>query len=502
MKNNRLFMVMALALLLCASCKKSHYSLNEVKNVNVEGNVKLPLASGSVTIMDLMESFKIDSLIDFNASGQMSYNYYYEHPRAVSGENLLKFKDMEINEHLAFDNPFPGLQINPFDTVICLNQPITFQADHIHVLSAKMRSGHFEFDVASNLGQISKIVITSSEIKDASGQNLRFVYLPMQGINSFDFGGMHYETAEPNALTLNYEVYLHVQNFWVNEFTFDFQVKAADLAIQEMSGRVDAHDIRSSIDTTFSLFPNTVVGSMEVEDILVSISERNTFNLEAALAVDTALVWGEDVSPYSLFPTLPLVLDAPSSMDYTEVHTVPVDARLNTSLGNVYTSTLFTINPDGMDGIVSVADTCGIDLKVRACIPFSFRADNVRYIDTVVMKMDDFDSPDWIKKLTLELTFSSTIPFGLTGKFMTYNSVDGVITDVLLDDSALIGASYDERPVTTSIVLEITEEHLRNFLNSDNLIMSFGVDTDGHEIMLNANQGLQFSLKADVEYDN
>lgn len=501
MKSNRWFLVLVSALLLFMSCQKNRYNFDRFYGVDVEGELLLPLASGSLTVMELMQSFQIDSLLTFDGSGNMTFNYYYEQMKAVDGEQLLRFKDLEVNEHYEIDNPLGGLLL-PVDTVVSLEQTITFASENIHVLSAMMRSGHFEFELSSNVGNLPEMVITSSNIKDADGNVLRFTYKPSQGMTGFDLDGMHYETTEANTLNLKYEIRIVSQGVLPPKFMFDFNLTATDLAIKEMRGYVDAFESRNRLDTVFTLFPEKMTGLLEVNDIEITLQERNTFSLEAQLAIDTAMVWGEDISPYSILEPLPLVVDAPTSLGFTEVGRFYADCRLNAHQGHAMASSVFTVNPNGFSELVSVADTSSIDLKVDVAIPFAFNADEVRYCDTVGMKLDKIDSVEWVKKVTLELTLTSTIPLNVSGEFLAYDSVNHVVTDVLLHEMRLVGASYDGRPQTVSIPIVITQQRLKAFFESDHIIINIGVDTDGRDIVLNADQRLRYAIKADVEYDN
>ena len=101
MRFSKIMLLLAMICLL-VSCKKDHYDIGHVHGVSADGEVMLPLARGSYTLMDVMQRFQIDSLIDCNAAGAMTYDYYYEHLGAVSGEDLLRFKDWNYTEHFSF----------------------------------------------------------------------------------------------------------------------------------------------------------------------------------------------------------------------------------------------------------------------------------------------------------------------------------------------------------------------------------------------------------------
>ena len=501
MKNNKLILYCLVLAALFVSCNKAHYDLDNVHGVNVEGEVLLPLAKGSFTVMDMMSRFGQDSVLVFDASGNMSYNYSYEHNEAIKGSELLKFNDLTYNEHFAFENPFPFVLPFAFDTVVRYEHQLTFEADHISVVEAEMRSGRFDFELSSNIGAVKRVVIRSSEIKDAQGHDLELTFPLTSNAFGFDLGGLHYETETPNALSLSYEVQISTQGSTDDELYLDIDIVGSDLAIKEMTGFVERYETRSQIDTAFNFFPGNLSGVLYVNDVNVSMFERNTFDLEARLDIDTITVFGEGFAPYSLFNPLPSV-DLPTEMGLNEVFNQNIDGQLNASNGRIYGSSNFIINPSGSDEQVSVGDTCQIDIRVDVSIPMAFRISDVCYVDTVDMNIGQIEKPEAIKKLTLDLTFDSTIPFELKGRFLMYNSVTEHIAGVLLDETTLIGASYDGQPVQTSVTIALTENQFQDMLDSDRLILDLQLDTDGHDVVLKTDQRLQFFAKAKVEYDS
>ena len=497
----KLLIVLALFGMLMASCNKAHYDLDNVQGMDVEGEALLPLANGSFTLMDMMQRFQIDSLIEFDASGNMSYNYYYEHFNVLDGSELLKFNDLNYNEHFTFENPFPSVFNHPIDTVLRYEHTLTFEADNINVVEAMMRSGRFDFSLESNVGMVKRVVIRSTNIKNAQGQDLELVFSHDLNNFGFDLGGLHYETATPNTLNLSYELYFLLTGSADEEYYFDIDITGNELAIKEMTGYVERYSTHSYLDTVFTLFPENVTGVLRVNDVNIRLRERNTFNLEARLDIDTALVMGDGIVPYSIFDPLPLKIDLPTQMGFNEVFNQKINGQINAAGGRTYASSDFIINPNGVSDLVSVSDTCGIDVRVDVSLPLAFRVNDVHYLDTLDLDIAQIEMPEWVKKLTLELTFVSTIPFDLNGRFLMYNSDSEQVVDVLLDNATLIAASYDGQANSASIAVEVTEEKLQKFLNSNKIILDLQLDTDGRDVVLNGEQGLQFFTKAKVEYD-
>ena len=501
MRVNRLFIVLCLSVVLLSSCKKSHYDVSNVHGIDVEGEMLLPIANKSFTMMDMVERFQIDSLITCSESGELSYNYYFEDNDAVDGNKLLRFKDLNLTAHYAFINPYVTEPPTITDTMLRFAETIVFESEHISVFEALMKSGSLEFRMESNVGNLQRVVLRSPNISDGQGNDFVLDAQVQNNTFGFDLTNLHYLSDTANALTFDFELYCYYYPTNDPELYADIKIVGRDVAMRSMRGFVEAYGDRNSIDTLFSLFPDNVEGFLEVEGVSLRLSERNSFPMDARLVVDTALVMGEGVEPFSILEPLPLEVDLPTQKVFSEVFDRTLHGKINAWGGMVYASSDFIVNPSGLNDMFTVYDTCNIDVRVDVDIPFDFKVDEVRYLDTVNMELSEFSLPDIIECLTLDLTFISTMPLNLNGRFFMYNSENEEITDVLLPDSQLIQASFDGQPTTTTVSIDITEERIEKVLGSDRIIMAYELDTDARNVKLNANQKLTLFVKAKVKYD-
>ena len=501
MNYKRKIVFLVLLAMACTSCKKDHYDMDHLQGVNAEGELLLPIGSASFTLMKLMQQFKIDSLINCSEDGNLSYAFHYEDFGVLNGDSLLRFKDLDYSERFSMENPFPVVLPQSFDTVFSFDQTIVFESENIHVMEAEMKSGHFEFDLNSNIGLLQRLVLRSSDIKDAEGHELKLDFDFNSNDIQFDLDGLHYTTDTANTLDLSYEVYVRVQGSLDPELYFEANVKGSDLAIKEMSGYVDRYDSRNYIDTTFNLFPGNVSGALEVKGARMRLSERNTFDLEARLDVDTAWVFGDDNVPFSIFGAHPVSVDVPSQLSFGQVFERTLNGKISANETAVYASSNFIVNPSGMSNLVSVSDTCSIDIIIDTEIPFAFVVDDVRYLDTTVLALSGISKPDQIEKLTLELTITSTVPLNMNAQFFTYDSETERITDTLVAKDKLIGASFEGRPTMTELTLEVTGDKVQHLIESDRLISCYALDTEAHDVVLNGQQRVDAFMKARVKYN-
>ena len=212
MRIHRIALLLCLLACLFASCKKDHFDVSNVHGVNAEGEVLLPIAAASFSVEELMRQFNIDSEIAFSEDGNLSYGIRFEDSAVVSGEKLLRFKDLEYNERFSFENPIPIILPHAIDTMFHFDQTLVFESDNIHVMEAEMKTGHFDFDVNSNFGLLQRLVIRSSDIKDDEGHDLELDFDLNSTDIQFDLDGLHYETDSANSLRLGYDIYVRLQS--------------------------------------------------------------------------------------------------------------------------------------------------------------------------------------------------------------------------------------------------------------------------------------------------
>lgn len=494
------FAAFVLALLML-SCNKEHYDVRNVHGINAEGEVLLPVASTSITVGDMISRFGVEEQITWSETGEMAFAFDYEHLDAMSGDKMLRFKDLNYEEEFTFENPY---QEEPFpfvDTTLSFSKSVTFNSEHVHAMEGVMKSGRLDFTMESNFGNVLHVELRSSDIQDANGNDF-LLDIPVHA-NTFGFGlaGLRFVADTANTLRLNYRFRVNATGTSDPELYIKVGIYGYDLAFSSMLGYVDSYGSPNRVDSTFTLFPDNLSGLMEVKGARLSVSERNTFPLDARLLVDSAMILSEGVEPYPLFDPLPLSVELPSQMQYGEVYEQRFDGKINVRGGRAVANTDFIVNSGGTTEMVMVADTCAIDARVLVEIPFSFNLEDIVYVDTVNMNLSNLEFPEMIEQMTLQLTFVSTLPLDLDASFFMYDSESGQVTDTLLVGAHLIEAAFDGSPVVTTVDLEVTEDRIDRVLHSNRIIMHYRLDTDAHDVVLKVNQKLDLFLKIKAKYD-
>ena len=485
---------------LLSSCKKDHYDVGNVHGVNAEGEILAPVASASFSLRDMMERFELMDVVQWDSEGDMALHYGLEMDSVLTGSEMLRFKDLDYEEHFAYPNPYQNTPPPYTDTVLSFARAITFESEHVFVMEGQVKSGRLDFEVNSNAGRVRRVVLRSPNIKDAAGNDFE-MDIPVHGNTfGFDLTGLSYIADEPNSLEISYEISVRAQTIHDEELYLDVAITGRDLAFSEMRGFVEEYSSRNREDTVFTMFPDELHGMLEIEGVRLKISERNTFDLGARFVVDTLTFESDNIPAHSIFDPMPMTVELPHALQYTPVFDSPFTATVSAAGGRFFASSDFIVNQAGVTEMVTISDTCRIGVRADLEIPFSFTADDITYLDTVNMDVANLEMPDLIEKLTLEMTFTSTLPVGLDASFFMYDSEREIVTDTLLTSATLIKASFDGQPATTEVTLEIDEDRIGNVLRSDRIIMSYLLDSEGHDVDLNVNQKLDLALKARAKY--
>jgi len=377
---------------------------------------------------------------------------------------------------------------------------LNLESDAIRILSATLRSGQFRFLFTSTLGRIKRVFVSSPDITDADGTPFEREIL-LDGITAVDMAGARLLSNEVNALHVVYTIEYEAYDFTAPMFSFEGMVSMRDLQIQEMSGWVNSYATYYRVDSAFHLPLDNIEGEITFMDAHLTLSERNTFDMEAELRIDTAMLYGDGVNPSYIFDDYPVYFNIGYAPQYTPFYDEHHALGMSTELNSVLVSGDFTLNPKGFENQVTVCDTSSLGLVAEGVLPIKFKIPGVYYQDTVDMDVSDVEAPEIIQEVVLHAIFESEIPMSLTAQLFTLDDETGMPTDSLFDQPKTIAGSYNGIPARTEATVSITHALLDNVMNSDRLLLRLGVDTEDNEVMLNLEDKIRLTMKADVLYD-
>ena len=497
-----------LTALLFFSCNKNRFDFSEMESVEGSGQWKLPIGSAHVTLGDLMTQMGENDMVSYDEDGNLQLGFHLAMNNVIKGSDFLNLGTLNFNSTSSFPNPFPSMVIEPIDTVFRFSQKLELSSDSAGIESAIIKSGEMVLTFQNtNLGHISKIDFSSSGIIEPNGDSLVRHFEAVTG-NTIDLAGATFYLHDPvtgvadSTLTLNYAIHYQLTGIDDPEYTVEAIVALNRLKLQRISGYVDEFVYEFDYDTTLSLPLNNIEGQTKLVGADIRINERNTFNnLYASLQINQAELYGGGAEPYAIFGDDPYVLQIIPAEEFVNV--LPeesIDLLVDTRFDAFRVSALLDFNPNHADNLITIDESSVLDVEVDATVPMRFNIPGVHYIDTIDLSLSEISAPELVEEIRLNILFDSEIPFNLDGQLYTLNPMTGQVTDSLMTNAMHIGGSFDGTPVRTEAVIDITRDRLAHLMASDKLIMRFGVNTDGRDVLLNLDNGIGTTIKADVIY--
>jgi hypothetical protein len=500
----RLFLGVALALvaILMLSCNKNRFDFDNLETVEGSGQWKLPIGNVSTTLGDVLEQLGENDLISYDEDGNLQIHYSFKLNDILKGSSFLSLGTMNFSSEIRFANPFPGYHLtDPIDTVYRFQQSIELDADSAVLETAVIKTCTMLSTIQGNLGNVSRVEISSSDITMPNGDSLFTTQ------SEVDLAGASFhlydDFGNPDTVVVfNYAIYYQLEGIDDEEYHFETILGMNNLKLKQLSGHVNQFVYEFDIDTTFSLPLGNIDGNLNLVGAKVNVKERNSFeNLYAQLSINTAEFYGGSLAPSTIFDHYPFVLNVVPSYDYVSILD---DETVNLSLNPKYDAVRFAglvdFNPNAVDNLVTIYDTSTLSVAIDAIIPMQFNVPGVTYIDTISLNLGEISAPSLVKEIILGMMFESELPFNLSVQLDMYKSTTGEILGGLVDHEMLVNGSFDGTPVLTNESISITQDLLKKLLESDMLIMRVGVNTGGNDVLLNLDNGLGVTLKADVLY--
>ena len=501
-------MALALLALLLFSCNKNRFDFDHLESIEGSGQWKVPVGSMRTTLGSVLDQLVESDLISYDDDGNIQICYEFEIEKVLKGTAFLNLGNLDFTTHVKATNPYSGVVLPaPIDTIFCFSQSMRISTDSAGIEVAIMNSGEMLMSMETNLGNVTEIVLSSSDIIMPGGDSLVRHFNQVTG-NVVDLSGASFTLRDDNGvadstLVLNYVVHYQLSGSDLPEHDVTTHVSLNRLKIKQISGYIDSFVYEFTYDTTFNLPLGNVQGQLKLVGAKVEIDERNTFdNLQAKLQVNQAEFYGGGAVPAPIFNYYPFEINVVSTPTYTNVMPVEtIDLEFDTKFDAFRLSAVLQLNPDGTDRLISIYDTSALDLKVNAVVPMRFNVPGISYVDTLDLELSDIVTPDLIKEVVLSIVFDSEFPFNLDGQLYMFNSQTGRVTDSIMIKPLHVDGSFSGEPVYSSAEISLTDSRMTHFMEADKLIMHVGVDTDNNDVLLNLDNSLGMTVKADVIYD-
>lgn len=486
--------------MLLGSCYGDLFDFSELEEVHAEGQWNLPIGTVGVGLDNLLDQLAENDLVTYDAEGNLQITYHYVMDTVLMGRDFMSVNDMSYDVEWSVENPHPEVLPEPMNDVIHLEQNVELDSDAFRIMSAKIRSGKFFFMMKSSLSTIQKIVVKSPSITNADGTPFEREAV-LDGVTEVDVAGVQLDAAELNTLKFIYDIYYVAYDYTEPSFPFEGNITVNNLCIQELSGYVNSYGTTFSIDSAFKLPIENVNGEIQFVEAQLSLWDRNSFNVEGSLRIDTAMLHGGPNPPTHIFESYPVTLDVNYTPEYNLFFDRVLNLGMNTEFDSLCIAGEVVFNPNGLDYLVTLQDTSTIGIKADIVLPLKFNIPNVTYTDTIDMNVSEIEAPEMIQHVLLYVDFVSELPFNISAQLFTIDPETHLISDSLFTDYQNIEGSFNGRPVKTEKTVMVTHDLLSHVMQSDKLYLKLGVDTDGNDVQLNLEDKLKVTLKADVLYD-
>lgn len=504
MKKLVLYTAVFSAFMLLFSCNMDRFDFSELNSVQAQGQWSLPIGSFDVSIETVFTQLSENDMVTYDDEGTIMLTYRYTMDTVVTGMDFMRYDDMTFPVSSCLENPYPYQLDEPVYDVMYVDQNLALDSDAFRIISAIIRSGKFSFTISHTTGNIQQVFVKSPNIIEADGTPFERE-IDFHGTTDVDMAGLQFVSVEGNSLNLTYAIHYIAYDYTEPNFTFEGGIEVNGLRIKEMSAWINSFTAPYRVDSAFELPMANVQGELNFVDARLVLSDRNTFNLNGRLHIDTAMLYGDNVAPSNLFDEYPFDID----IHYTD-HYIPFfNHHLNVDIRTDYTSLLvsgeFILNPDlagqSHDDIVTLCDTSTIGLMAEGFLPIKFNTAGVHYKDTVDLNVDGVEAPELITEVLLHITFNSQLPFNLTAQMLTMETATGTLTDSLFSTLPTIQGSFDGEEVLTEVELPVTRELFSHLMSADKLILRLLIDTEYHDVALNLDDKIGVTIKADVFYD-
>lgn len=502
--------------LLMLSCNKNRYDLNQLETVEADGHWKLPVGSAHITIGEILEQFSdnelVSALVGHDENDNIRIQFKSSPQRLLSGtlvQDMLNHT--RIKRRFEINNPFPGTVVEPISGMETEHLNLSLSVDSASVESVTIKSGALFLLVDSDLGSIDSIIVSSPDILEADGDPLVRSYSALTG-NTIDLSGASFNLRNPESgelenLRVDFEVYYTLAGVTQPQYFFEVEARFINLKIREVRGSIKSFVLNLDFNTDFSIPFKSLSGQLLLRDIRLQIKERSSFeNLMASLTLNQLELCGGGLPPYQLFGQ-PLELFIVPSSTFTNIMPAQTfDINLDTRYDSIRGSVTANFGSQDEGRPIVIRDDSALDFMIDATLPLHFKSTGVTFVDTMAFNLSipETVNLDMLTEFDLSILLKSEIPLNIMADLYAYNTTSGRVVDTLVNNLQLDG-SVDGHPVETLYVIDLVKElspgRIDNLKKADAVIAHLNVNTADKDVVLNLDNGVSVTIKADLSYD-
>ncbi|MDL2309096.1 hypothetical protein LJC68_03700 [Bacteroidales bacterium OttesenSCG-928-B11] len=509
MRKKLLFLLPAILLVLYG-CNKNKFNFDRMDGVDLAGEWGIPLVNAEYSVNDLIKQLNDEGYISQTGDGNLFFSYESDEYLIADASELLKFPGFQET----FSHSIPNIFLIDEPVEIEFAQVLNLDNEHIIIKRAEISGGEITLNVNHNITSNNiAVTITIPEFKTATDEifqvNLSVSALSGNFSHVIDLDGLVFSPTAENNVTVKVQLrFAQTSATPQEEFDIDVTCDVESLALQSFLGQASSYAEPFSSSFDFDLFSNNYGGALTIYDPNLYIAVRNSFYVTGELRIDTACFYGPS-GESSLLETTPEYVSIPvSPVDFQieEIENMP-SIRISTDYKSIKMAGEAVFNPGGFDaGDIYIDQESKIEGKYGLSIPFAFNIENIYYNDTIPFSLEDIATPDLVEDVLQEALFrfaiTNGLPLNMSMQAYFYNSTAQQLTDSLFSNGFTLPGSINGATPSAQITTQvITFDRLDNLINSDQIILRFKVNTDGHRVDLNVKDHLKVKLGVKLKYD-
>lgn len=507
-KNLLIISSLTLVCLLIAfeACKKERLNFENLTTIEGSGEWSIPIVSSNTNITKILSQLDSSGYIAIQEDGSLRFAYSLSQPQLIKASDLMCFNDEIYETNFEIDNPYPyPLPVPITIDFPPLEQSFSLESDVLEARNAIIKSGNIHLEFSQNIGQIDRILITTDNIKDVNGDDLRIEMLDGMLSANLNVAGYRFVSNQENAISLSITITATIEGSTVPNYSVDSKIEVNNFCLKQAECLVTDYSIPFFQDTSFNLFNYNYAGDITIFEPKLFVNTNNHFDLEGSFFIDTAAFTGPDVVA-SLLLNGPTTISIPSGIFDQEVPEVK-DIYFNTKYNAFKVLGEITLNPGGFSsGVVSIDEEDALDVNVSTEVPFDFMIGYAYYRDSFDFELDEIVKTDLLEEVSFQVRFTNDIPINLDMQIYSYNSLTNQITDSLFDSDQFFQGAFDGQPIVNDPVYStFTYDDIQKLLDADKLILQIQLDTNDPSVQeyvsLTAEQFLALAISVRLKYD-
>jgi hypothetical protein len=528
MSNNRLFLILAVALASFTGCRK------DLGNPSWETGIVLPLARTSLTLNDLVTGVQLQGEPDSSVTLVYQNDFY-----TITPDSLVKLPDTTITK--AYNYAFGSINMNGGDYIVTNTTTQTeYDLNGAELLYAIIRSGGLRFEIKS---KVKAPIEFNYQIPVAKLNNVPFnitVTIPAATASSdgvynafYDLSG--YELTLTGLANDRVNTIVTTSSARISPSfagtvtvlstdTINSDITFDDLVPEYASGYFGQTSVNVGPETSaFSIFSQVTGGSLQLEDITLDLQIENGIGVDARVRIMDLSSINTNTSS-----TIPLnhqlvgsninvnrawVSGSGLVKTYNNYSLTPQNSNIKQMVENLPDRLGYTISADinPLGNVSGHKDFIyygqGLRASLNMEVPLSLIATDLALADTVALNISE-EEAEKIKQGSFTIFADNGFP--LDAALQVYvldannNRIDSIMPVINNIDDAPVDASLKViQKKLTRLVVPVSESKMDKVLSSRKLLLitTFNTAAQPNYIKIYSHYGIDLKISGDFDYE-